>query len=139
MISDFLKISKSQKQNGRAKTFSKNERVNLFFYPEGPEVHETRCFDFKFQVIMDLQDRKTNWSIHFWEKFWVTILIWGFTDLYVLGFFKCFYLKSINNKNYVLQKLCLSYLYFVQQNGVIWCHHCHHVIKWLDLLIMYTN
>ena len=38
-----------------------------------------------------------------------------------------------------LMSLIFSNLNFVQQNGVIWCHHCHHMIKWLDLLIMYTN
>ena len=76
-----LKVSKSQKQNCRAKTSSKNERTNLFFYPEGPEIHETGGFDFKFQVIPDCQDRKTNLSVHFWKKFWATILLLRFTDL----------------------------------------------------------
>ena len=39
-VSSF-KVSKSQKQNCRAKTSSKNERTNLFFYPDGPEILET--------------------------------------------------------------------------------------------------
>ena len=76
-----LKVSKSQKQNYRAKTSSKNEQKNLFLYPEGPEIHETGGLDVKFQVIPDRQDRKTNSSVHFWKKFWATILLLRFTDL----------------------------------------------------------
>ena len=64
-----LKVSKSQKQNCRAKTSSKNERTNLFFYPDGPEILETWNQNLKFQVIPDCQDRKTNSSVRFWKKF----------------------------------------------------------------------
>ena len=65
-----LKFSKSQKQNCRAKTSSKNEQMNLFFYPKGPKINVNGGFDFKFQVIPDRQDRKTNSSVRFWKKFW---------------------------------------------------------------------
>ena len=64
-----VKVSKSQKQNCRAKTSSKNERTNLFFYPDGPEILETWNWNLKFQIIPDCQDRKTNSSVRFWKKF----------------------------------------------------------------------
>ena len=51
------------------KTSSKNERTNLFFYPDGPEILETWNQNLKFQVIPDCQDRKTNSSVRFWKKF----------------------------------------------------------------------
>ena len=76
-----LKASKSQKQNCRAETSSKNERTNLFFYPDGPEILETWNQNLKFQVIPDCQDRKTNSSVRFWKKFFSIILLLRFIDL----------------------------------------------------------
>ena len=67
-----LKVSKSQKQNWRKKLLP-----NLFFYPDGPEI-------LKFQVIPDRQERKTNLSVRFWKKFFSSILLLRFIDLYTL-------------------------------------------------------
>ena len=47
----------------------KDEFVCLSWIPNGPELHETWDFDFKFQVFPDRQDRKTSSSFCFWKKF----------------------------------------------------------------------
>ena len=39
--------------------------MNLFFYPDNEEIHETLKSKFKFQVFRDCQDRKTNSSVCF--------------------------------------------------------------------------
>ena len=63
-----LKVSRSRNEVCRAVTSSKNERTNLFFYPDSPEILETWTSRFKFQVFPDCQDRKTNSSVRFWKK-----------------------------------------------------------------------
>ena len=50
-------------------TSSKNKWTNLFFNPDGPELPETRDFDFKFQVFPDCKAKnKPIRSFGFWEN-----------------------------------------------------------------------
>ena len=89
-----LKVNKSQKQNCWKKTCSKNERTSLFFYPDSPELPETWDFNFKFQIFLDRQDRKTNLSVHFWKKFWLDNfafeIYWPLVDLCYFALFEDF-------------------------------------------------
>ena len=76
-----LKVSRSRIKILVPKLLSKNERTDLFFYPDSPEIFETWNQKFKFQVFPDCQDRKINSSVCFWKKLWLNNFVLRSTDL----------------------------------------------------------
>ena len=78
----FLTILKILETKLSSRNFSpKNQRTNLFFYPDSPEMLETWNQNLEFQVIPDRQDRKQIRPFVFGRSFFSSILLLRFIDL----------------------------------------------------------
>ena len=150
------KGQKISKQNCRAVTSSKNERTNLFFYPDSPKILETWTSKFKFQVFTDCQNRKTISFIRFWKKlrldnfcfeiYWPLIGGWFYFDsLRLLFWFDLFFEARAKILEKISLVFCTKFWHFeinwplTSRNPPKYFYRCYFFQIWATFCSMYQN